>query len=841
MKRLISFLSAVLCIAFFGGCNNAANFVQPDESKIIYPFTMGNDVDSNRYEGIYEDQELKILLNSDTAAFQIIDKKSKVVYASSPENAENASDLALFEITYLDSSGLIASMNSYTDSVKKGQYTVDTITNGVKIHFTLGNVEEKLYCPNAISKDRMESLLNKIDDTYSRTLFKSYYYLVEYEKLDKNKKSSLSSKHPVIKDTPLYILRQENLPLNTKRKINEILLGTGYDDEQYEIDSANTVDTVKTAYPIFNIPLYILVEDGGIKLRIPMEEVDEYNGASILNIEVARAFGSPERNDHASFLLPDGSGSIMNCYNGKTGVLDYEVSIYGNDRAVQKDESIFKQNQAYLPVFAKIYEKSSMFCILTEGDSLASIIANPGNADNYAVAYPKFRVREYSKSYLNSSTKNANDYLYITQAQPYDGALEVYYKFFNSEEASLENMSLWYSDYLFGDKYNNKSAPVVLEFIGSARRETKILGLNVTGQVVFTTLNDVKSIGHELLNSGVSNMVFVLKGFFNGGLDQPFAADLQLNNKTGSKEDLKALQDWASKNNIPLYFDADIQYVYRNSLFDSFNLKKDTAYLVTKTIGKDAEYNPATYQIDYTNNMRYILSPDSVVRAARGFAVSMEKLKVNNYSFSYAGQDLNGDYRESENIKRQETLTSLIGIFGELKSQEDSMITKGANAYALPYMDGIRDVSLSTNIFDTADMQVPFVQMVLQGRVWFTDNAVNLNGSTPELVMDTLRSGAGFMYTLTSDSELDFNNTRHTELYSTKYGLWKNDILKKSKLLEDTANMGTITGFSLLSEAVYKTDYSSGHSIITNYSDKVFKKGSVTAESKSYVIIKGGE
>lgn len=78
------------------------------------------------------------------------------------------------------------------------------------------------------------------------------------------------------------------------------------------------------------------------------------------------------------FLLPDGTGSLMNFYNGKESQQEFSVPVYGRDLSVRQDEKIYKENVAYLPLFAKIIDgQGAVLSVITEGDALVEVRAFP--------------------------------------------------------------------------------------------------------------------------------------------------------------------------------------------------------------------------------------------------------------------------------------------------------------------------------------------------------------------------------------------------------------------------------------------------------------------------------
>ena len=152
----------------------------------------------------------------------------------------------------------------------------------------------------------------------------------------------------------MYLLKQEVLSLSVQREIHRILVDTGYTEADYEKDMENAKELEQTSYPVFNMALYVTLDGERVDVRVPMGEIREFNGGTLLNLTVLKTFASPEMGETGRFLLPDGTGSLMNFYNGKESQQEFSVPVYGRDLSVRQDEKIYKENVAYLPLFAKI-------------------------------------------------------------------------------------------------------------------------------------------------------------------------------------------------------------------------------------------------------------------------------------------------------------------------------------------------------------------------------------------------------------------------------------------------------------------------------------------------------
>lgn len=837
MRRIICVLITIMLVTLTSCTQQKVN-VDVTENTVA-PKTAGNNVEDNTYEKICEIDSCQLFFNENTTHFYIVDITTGKTFSSKSISPTLDIENSLFEITYIDEQGNLASMNSYADSVQKGQYIVEKQQNGIKIKYTLGDVQEKLYCPSAFSQERFEEILSKITDSFDKTLFKSNYYLADYSLVeDAQRKSELKSKYPSIDKESLYILRQDNLPLNTQREIDRILVSVGYNDDDYKIDVANSTEEGYSLYPIFNINLYVLIEDNKLVVKVPVSEIQELNSGTLVTLSLLRNFASPEITEEGYFILPDGSGSVMNYYSGKTYTQEYQVPVYGNDQSVQQEEEIYKQQQAFLPIFAKVYKDKAVFAEITDGDAIAEIKASPGSKSSCAVAYAMFNVRSLARSYLSSST-NTDDFFYIAQSKLYDGNLQVSYSFFDEENANMVDLANYYSSCLFGNKEAEELVnSIYIDFIGVAYKETSILGFKSKKSVVYTTLEQVKQIGEDLIDSGVNNLVFRLKGFFNEGLDSTAVNGVKLARGVGSTDDLNTLIRWCEDNDVQIYFDADVLYGIESGLFDGFSKVRDSSYLLTRLVGTKPIYNKATFELmDSSNITKYILHPNAVVNAVNKFADSASSMGIDALSFGELGSLLNSDYKKGREVERQNALKIIESALTEI-NKNNNLVVSGANAYLLPYSQHILDVPIQSSKYDITDASVPFLQMVLRGKVSYCDEALNMSGNTKRNILDAVGTNAGFHYIITANENENFQKTNHTDLCSTLYSVWKDDILEKSDLIKEVYQQTAkeILDYQILSDNVYMTVYDDGSYLICNYSNSDFVYEGISIDTMNYYI-----
>lgn len=840
-RIICAVFSLLIVVSALSGCGSSIKVKVPDVAELLPPSTTENDINSTNYTTVAENDTFVLSINKDTTHFKVVNKADGKTYSSLPAETLEGSvgSNSLFQIEYLNSLGNMASMSSYEDCVKKGQYKIDTIENGVKITFSLGNINEELYCPTSFTVERFEEITGQIKSTFDKTHFKSMYYKANIDNIpDKSERSALLEKYPKLADQELYVLKNDSLSLSLQRKINTILVSIGYNDDDYAKDMEGSKGLENAENPAFNIPLYLTLNDSGLDAKIPVPEISEYYNGTLISIDLFKFFNTPSPGTNGYFLLPDASGSIMNFYNGKNDKQQYSVAIYGRDRSIKGDEQIYHQDDAYLPVFANVANDGALFCRISDGESLASIIARPGDSTTHAHAFVNFKVREITKNSLSSASKEQGDYFYVTQKQLYDGDIALSMTFFDSQHNKIKNFADYYRQILFGNDNTASEQPLMLEFVGVDRINSSVMGVSTKIEKVYTTLPQVLSMLKELKDGGVKSMSVTLDGFFDHGLSQSFAANLKLNKNVGDSADLKELTEWAAENDVSLYFNVDVQYVYDDNELN-FKSSKNSTYMITKETGKDYNYNPITFQLDTSDTFRYILNPTAITKSVDHVLELSDELKT-GFSLTYVGSDVNSDFRESSAIERQNALKSLIENVKRVSDNTD-VATKGANASVLPYVTSVSDISMRAMQFDICDQAVPFLQMVLQGNVTYCDVARNISGNTDVSLLDTMRTGGSLHYILTADESLVFTKTGNNKLTSTKFSFWKDRILSeyaKASAVSEHTSTGIVDSY-LVQNQMYRTVYADGSSMVVNYSNAAQTYNGIEIASFDYIITEG--
>src|SRR5699024_10844337 len=184
------------------------------------------------------------------------------------------------------------------------------------------------------------------------------------------------------------------------------------------------------------------------------------------------------------------------------------------------------------------------------------------------------------KSSLDSMT--GSGVLQLYQEKPYDGVYQIRYNFLEKERANYIDMAKEYQSYLVDkeiltEKSESFERPFYLGVIGGVDLTKKLAGIPYRGTEVLTSFAEAQEIIDSLQSDGINNIKVRYSGWFNDGLNHGYPAKIKTIKKLEKELSLNQFKDSMANENIPVYFDVDFGYVYKDRLFDGFSTNKQSA------------------------------------------------------------------------------------------------------------------------------------------------------------------------------------------------------------------------------------------------------------------------
>ena len=590
----------------------------------------------------------------------------------------------------------------------------------------------------------------------------------------------------------------------------------------------------KKEYPNFKFTIDYKLTNDGIIVVLDTDSIviEKENDYCLANITILPYFGSASLNsdlddkgntqyDNGYLFLPDGSGALIRFEDliakSQTGKL--VSSLYGPDYAYYQITS--KNVETYtMPVFGSVNtsgaNNTGYFAIIEDGDALASITAN---AEKYYIsAYASFKYAEhdtYDLADAFSGGASSSTKITVVSDNYYDGEYKIYYKLLTDQrladaygiedtyDASYVGMSKLYRDYLIANGSIKKmtstkeNTKLFLEVFGSLKVKEQVLSFPVTVSKELTTFNDVIEIQKELAQSGVKNNSFILKGFYNGGLNSTYPTEVKWQKVLGGKDGLNTLLTDAENNGYNVALDVDLSYSYSTKWFSAYSSDKHAIRTLDDRYTTKREYYAPTQMFERTSGVA--VSSASFISLFQSFVKSVDDTKIKTLATRAIGSDLNSDFDEEDYYSREDAKDKTVQFLKfatKLNSRRFDLIVDTGNAYAIPYASSVLCAPLDSSKFIKASESVPFYGMVYHGSLEFAGNALNMEGDEDYMFLKALENGASLYYTLAKNkdnvAQLKFDQT-YNKYYSVNYESLKSSIIENyndyNKVMKDKQNV----------------------------------------------------
>ncbi|MDE7279635.1 MAG: hypothetical protein K2N26_07925, partial [Oscillospiraceae bacterium] len=121
------------------------------------------------------------------------------------------------------------------------------------------------------------------------------------------------------------------------------------------------------------IPVVYTLHDDYMSLNVVTADIDEKTASKITtNLTFMSTFGAADTEEEGYFVIPDGSGAVINFKNGKAGYRVYKGKVYGRDITAVSTTKPTTSRQVYLPMYGIVKGDSGMMVVADKGDTCAS-------------------------------------------------------------------------------------------------------------------------------------------------------------------------------------------------------------------------------------------------------------------------------------------------------------------------------------------------------------------------------------------------------------------------------------------------------------------------------------
>lgn len=590
------------------------------------------------------------------------------------------------------------------------------------------------------------------------------------------------------------------------------------------------------------IPVVYTLHDDYMSLNVVTKDIEEKTASKITtNLTFMSTFGAADTEEEGYFVIPDGSGAVINFNNNKAGYRIYKGKVYGRDITAVQTTKPSMSRQVYLPMYGIVKGDSGMMVVADKGDTCASINA-------YVAGQKK---TSYNSCYFDFEIRTSDEYLMGGEANPLRvfekrGILvpEIelrYYPVSNSDKSDVDytDIAAAYRNYLKTSQGVEKSpaadsSALYVDLYGATMKQETVLGFPVTMQHKTTSFSDAKNILEQLKGLGVDKMVVNYNQWTTADIKEKVSDKAKPASLLGGKSDFNALMDYAKSNNITVYPEVD------NLTFKSGNgyfTMTDTTIRVSNAYSRQIEYDLAHGVENKFYDAMSLLSPRKYAKMFTNIGKSYSKYGLDTVSLGSATTVIYGDYGRNS-VSREMFKYNLQSYMEELKGSVPSILADGANAYVLKYVDHVSDVPLNSSKYDVFDGDIPFYQIVMSGLKPVSTTAVNGDAQVADLVLRAIACGSNLRFDFTAETADELKDTRYDVLYYANYTYWLEDAAGcykfANEVLSQTAG-AEITDYSILSDGEIETVYSNGTTTRVNLNDRTVTVNGKTISIYDYV------
>lgn len=796
-----------------------------------------------------ENGRFELYYSPDNMAVALKDLSTGNTVFSNPYNAaldENYSGVigkklaSQLVISYLENETKVVDMYSSEECAEKGQYSISVYDNGISFDLVFGtdNSSGGTFL-KVLSKDTYKAVCSKISEN-SKDILDAYYTLYKKADLDS---SGIYDLYPDMKAQDVYFIDFE-LSERDEKKLSAVFEEAGYSDKELNAETEKLELGESTASdPYFKFTLNYMLTDSGVTVSIPNESIEYNKDFPLLRVCLLPYFGAdvPGADATGYLFIPDGSGTVINMNREEPNRrIVITGRVYGENESKLPQKVAAEKTERYcLPVFGTVRNNGvALFGNVISGDANCEITAILGRPNgNYYTANPEFIVRDYEQYTRVSVVENAwsNKSLYLYEKNASKDDFTVQYTVLSGDKANYSGMAEVYGEYIFGkDKKSASKSTLNLQTLGSAIVEDSFLGFNYDSESVFTSYEDNISILKYLKKNKAGNLSLMLKGWQKDGLDAAVSNKIRISSDQGGKSALKELAKYCKNSNIPLSLYNNLSFVGFDNSFDGFKPKSDAARTLELKYAKKSVLSPDTQLYD---EGKYVVKASSYYKYLSGLTKNADDYLIDTLNIGELGSSLSADYTKNGGINRGDALGY---VKAAIKDNKDIKLSfDNGNAYVLPYAEDISDISVDNSGFPGETAAVPFIQMVLGGKVAFSSEPVNLKANLRAELLKCIEGGTVPTFLLSYGNTSSLKKTAYTAYYSVDYKILRESIIESYKYVDKvvSATNGTnVINHEILSDGVSVSTYKNGAKIYVNKTDKDFAAGEITVKANDYAI-----
>jgi len=592
-----------------------------------------------------------------------------------------------------------------------------------------------------------------------------------------------------------------------------------------------------------SIPLEYTLEDDCLRVDILADQIVEEGEFRLYEISLLPYFCAAGSDKSGYFVLPDGSGSLMELNNGKTSSSQYRVKLYGNDAVFVQEHMINVQENAMLPFIGLHYDNNSLLAVVDHGATEGNVVANvSGQMTSYNNAYFTFETRFVDK-YIIGVDLNQKE---INRYDPYkilSDKFTVRYFPLGDNSHGYGGMAAKLREHLIRtynvEKISVEDVPLFIDIYGAIREEKSVLGVPMFVTKPVTSFSEAGKIVEELNNAGCGKIMLTLNNWSEDGIRKKPVTNFDPIRKLGGKKGLMALLQLVNFHDDMLFLATEPFLFYKSG--NGYSLKRDSARNISNIPAEQLYYTRNNFYPDKKRPIGKLLRPIHIPKVLNSLNVSIPDSDIGINPKNLASM-VYSDYTQEGGCIRDVAADYINMALEDLTQRE--IIAQAPFYYALPYVNYVVDVPLYSSNFDITDKSIPFYQMVLHGVIPYATRALNHYGDQRNEFLKAVEYGAYLHYTFIHEDSSKLKDTMYDYLHAAGYEQWKETVIENQmeiREIHEKIGNSYMIEHDNIADGVYMSTYSNGYRVIVNYNDFSVNIGGNIVEAKNYALVYGGD
>ncbi|MBQ8200333.1 MAG: hypothetical protein IJZ74_01055 [Clostridia bacterium] len=795
------------------------------------------------FDLVAENDVLKLYAKPETGEVAVHDlRNGQTVYSNPPgagsdkiANKTNKNYLkSQFMLEYYNANLSTGTYDSFSKSVDLGNIKAESIPDGVRFTYELGEEVEIYLVPHVLSDERYQELYNGSPANVQKLMYgqaNSFY---------------------APGDDGFWRITENGVKMAVRNlnRMSEAFIELGMTkDEYFTWQEQAGVEVAETLG--FTVVLEWRLVGDAVECTVPAERIEERGGGMVGRIQLLPYMGAAGADETGYIVVPNGSGSLINFNNGKQTSSAYSQYIYEMDLVDAEYTKTQSVQPVRLPLFALCRENSTVLATVEKGATLAAISADvSGRSNTYNNAYASFTLRNDEKLAMFGAGETAD--MPIVEDKYYAETLTVRYTLLTEENKGYSGVANYYRQRLINEgvltlKAEGGDIPFYYDVIGGVKETAHTMGVQHLTVKAMTTFEQADDMAQQLGKLGVSNQVMNFQGWMNGGYYHDVVSKVKILRQLGGKAGLEALDAAMTRLGGELYADVAFQNV--TFISKRYMVNEETSrYYGAGYAVQFGEVNPAnlrrTTGLGYAENLYNLLSPKFLPYYVDKFINATEDMQLTGVSLRDLGYELHADKKRTNVINREEALMIVESQLKALRDTGRKLMITGGNDYALNGVSHVLGAPMSATQYFIVDQEIPLYQMILHGCVDYTGKALNtvVSDDWQSDLLKLIEYGASTRYIFTWQDATEMKYTGLNKYYATTFSAWADEAAQKYQYvngaLAQVSNAAMVEHVSV-TDTLKRVTYSNGVTIYINYGSESAQADGYTIPAKEYLAMGG--